>query len=261
MITQEWSIEPKKWESEFFGKDICSLKIGSYDINYIEFVKFINQSKFDILEFNLPITDIDQAYKFEKVGFQLVDSRITFITKFEKEKWLNEIPRPENISLRTFVENDIPTIEALTNEFLHNSRSFKSRYQNLYFFNPGDSERYFKQWIKNTITDSNSIISVAVNRHDTVVAYFIYQKKGDYNSLPLYKGILCSVTKKYQGLKLHLLLQNHIFKLIQQQVFYIDNTTQLSNLPIIKNHIRSKRNLISSFLTFMMRKDDLIIIK
>ena len=248
-------ITRKDWESEFFNKEIYKLECDPNHLNSRELHKLINEIDFEILEYNLDVTHIDLSYHLELMGFLLVDSRMIFITQINRNEYGIDIPVPNNFNIRLYRNEDIKYLYQLTDEFLKWSNSFKSRYKNIYFFEKGDAERYFTTWISNTIADPHAIISVAEYKGD-VIGYFIYKLSGTYQDLPLYKGILCSITRKFQGLKLHLVLQDYIFKSIPYDSFFVDNTTQLSNLPIIKNHIRSRRILKNAYLTFMLKKSD-----
>lgn len=247
----------KSWESEFFNKEIYRLECDPKHLNTKELRELIARSDFDILEYNLDITFIDLSYHLELMGFLLVDSRMIFITRINRNEYRINIPVPNEVNIRLYRDEDIKYLHQLTDEFLKWSNSFKSRYKNLYFFEKGDAERYFTTWISNSIIDPDSIISVA-EYEGRVVGYFIYKLSGNYQDLPIYKGILCSITREFQGLKLHLLLQDYIFKSIPYDSFFVDNTTQLSNIPIIKNHIKSRRNLKKAYLTFMLKKSDFL---
>jgi hypothetical protein len=68
--------------------------------------------------------------------------------------------------------------------------------------------------------------------------------------LPIYKGILTAIDSDVRGKNTHLVLQSFIFKQIKEEQIYIENATQVSNIPIIRNHIRSHRMLDS--VTFIL---------
>ncbi|MEE9438879.1 MAG: hypothetical protein V3V14_07765 [Saprospiraceae bacterium] len=254
MEEASWKIVRKDWESDFFKKEIFNLNCKPSDFTDAELKNEIKSIPFDILEYNLETSKIDYSSILGQMGFLLVDSRISFITQIKQsDKGLYN--KPDDVIIRLFNSKDKESILKLTNEFLENSKTFKSRYTNRYFFEKAVAQKYFLKWIFNSIGDKNSIIAVA-EHNQNVIGYFIYQHRGQHLGLSLYKGILCSITKNFQGKKLHLILQNFLFQNFKEDTFYIDNTTQLSNIPILKNHIRSKRNLHSSFLTFMLKKED-----
>lgn len=90
---------------------------------------------------------------------------------------------------------------------------------------------------------------------NTIASFFIIERVKDYENLPRFKGILTAVKKEHRGQKLHLAMQSHLYKHLGIEKFYLDNTTQLSNMPVIKNHIKSNRRLHQMSLTMMLKKE------
>ena len=56
------------------------------------------------------------------------------------------------------------------------------------------------------------------------------------------KGLMTGVIPKARGMKFHIKMQQFLINNIGHS-FTLINTTQLSNLAVIKNHIRSNRSL------------------
>lgn len=247
----------KDWESDFFNLDYYGISfLHKTDEQQVraELEQFINEVDFNIAECNLDLSYINYARILGRNGFQLIDSRISFTTLINSDDKTFDHPNvyPEYI-IRNQIPDDKDSIMKMTHRYLTNNQDFVSRYKNLDFFKDQDAERYFETWINNCLSKENIHTSVAVHE-DEVVGFFIFEEKGLDKEKPLYKGILCAVETAHQGKKLHLSMQSFLFKQFQQEEFYLDNTTQLSNYPVIKNHIRSKRRLDKMSLTFLMKK-------
>jgi hypothetical protein len=51
------------------------------------------------------------------------------------------------------------------------------------------------------------------------------------------------------------MMQSYLFQHMPRERFYVDNTTQLSNYAVIRNHIRGKRILDRIELTFFWKPE------
>jgi hypothetical protein len=267
MLETSFILKRKDWESNFFSFEFGLLEI-SKDFDYSFFTEnfsrveeYLNKTiselanQFDYLE---AIIDTKQYFiipMLEEIGFRFVDSKCTFITKFNQENLQSQIFAIENakIRIREKIDTDLKAISDLSVNHMVNDKYFVSKYKSKYFFTEDIAEKYFREWIKNTFNSSNAIFSVAVNEQDDVVGFFIYEQKGELNNLPVYKGILTVVDPNYRGSDTHLSLQSFIFEKIKAPEFYIDNTTQVTNVPIIRNHNRSNR-LLNNISFILLRK-------
>lgn len=265
---QTFSTAIKDWESNFFGFNFATLNVDAgIDINHFfeDYEKYKSElsqllanadKDFELLE---AIVDTRISFVMpllEDLGFRFVDSKISFLTPFEKSNIQGQIFEVQNskIKIREKVEADYKAISDLSINFMVHDKLFVSKYKNKLFFAPDLAEKYFREWIKNTFKSENAIISVAVNELDEVIGFFIYEKKGTHKDIPVYKGILTVVNPAYRGSDTHLSLQSFIFNKIADEKFYIDNTTQVTNVPIIRNHIKSDRYLNNISFILLRKK-------
>lgn len=249
----------KKWETDFFGRKYFDLvlkeKTSLSNID-AELAEITVNNNFDLIECNLDLCHIKMAKVLEKYHFQLVDSRITFVTKINRAEGAFDHPNTyKEYNIRYAMATDLPVIVEMTHRFLTWNSNFVSRYKDLDFFDEKDAERYFETWINYSINSKNAHTAV-LEFESEVVGFFIFEQKEDYKETPLYKGILCAIEKAHQGKKLHLALQSFLFNDFVSNEFYLDNTTQLSNYAVVKNHIRSDRNLSKMSLTFLLSKQE-----
>ena len=257
MKLKSFGFSKKKWESDFFGinyYEIDFLENTDESVFKIELKRFLQEVDFNIIEINFDIRYINFAKILENNGFQLIDSRISFVTLITAEdKTFNYPNKYSDYQIRNAVPEDKESIIRMTHKYLTNNSDFVSRYKNQDLFEDDDAERYFETWIKYSLGLENGRTCVATFK-DEVVGFFIFEEKGQHKETTLYKGILCAVETAHQGKKLHLSMQSFLFKQFEQKAFYLDNTTQLSNFPVIKNHIRSNRRLSKISLTFLLKK-------
>lgn len=248
-------LEEKAWESKFFDKRFGSLRFLNKSIpvdNSIQVLKaeltdillYANEN-YDLIDFHIPSSLFSLIAICEDFNFRLIDSQIVFKTLLEEATILYQEFNLsfDELNLRMFEEKDFTQIISLTKKNLIENPVFVSRFKNLDYFKEGDALKYFEQYITNMVTNQDSFCNVLVDANNKIEGYFIYERKGILNNLTIYKGILTLLTEKYRGKGTHLAMQYHLLKQFKEQRFYIENATQLSNFPVIKNHLKSKRTL------------------
>jgi hypothetical protein len=261
-------IEERAWETDFFKKKTGLLKCKSS-----KYPSVVSDERALILEADLLLLDADKIFELlefnvkmdqfliipllEDLGFRLVDSRISFKTRIdvnERNKQNFELSLP-GFEIRSFAQEYLQEVLSLTDKYLANNPDFVSRYKNTRFFSSNDASKYFQTWIKNTFRSEKSISCVLIDQKtNQVKGYFIYEKISDSDALPTFKGILTVIDEEARGHSTHLALQSYLFSLIPDQEFFLDNTTQLTNTAVIRNHLKSFRNLESISLTFIRKR-------
>lgn len=260
-----FQLKSKEWETNFFG--------FSYGI-----LSFTAEQTFDTIKDNLAVAvvelhqllsnesrnyayieiNLDSRFFFfipqlEEHGFRLLDTKATYLTEFSQEELQKQNFElvDENLRIRNKRDADYETILKMSVDVLVRDKVFVSKYKNRDFFTEDIPDKYYTEWIKNTFNSSSSYFSVLTNQEDDIKGFFIYDKRIDTKSgIPIYKGILTVVDKDVRGKNIHLALQSYIFKQIKDEKLIIENATQVSNIPVIRNHIRSHRMLDS--VTFIL---------
>ena len=214
------------WMSEFYGLDW--LRVES-----VEDVKKVDTKA--LLEWRILSDDFDTLIQAQEHNFKLVESFIEFKTDVIPTQ--PDLENPEGIIIRMVREEDQQRILALNEEAMCMNPNYKTRFNNSLFFDSQACNRYYELAIVNNITSDDVITCVSV-RNDELVGFFMLKKQSDVE----YKGMMTGVAPKARGKKLHIKMQQYLINHIGQP-FTLVNTTQLSNMAVIKNHIRSKRNL------------------
>jgi hypothetical protein len=258
-----FGIEEKKWEAEFFNKKWGLLTCKDFSANQIvempksivmDLEQILEQSdqSFDLLEFQATHDLFMLIPYIETAGFRFVDSKISFKTLLSTSTLVKQqFPLDfANLKLKLFSVEYLSEIISLTNKHLTNNPLFVSRYKNPLFMESNAAEKYFTTWVTNALTSEHSISCVVLDQHNFVKGYFIYERKGSEDSIPIYKGILTVIDDEYRGKSTHLAMQSFLFSQIKEAKYFVDNTTQLTNLPVIRNHVKSHRSLNSISLTF-----------
>jgi hypothetical protein len=258
-----FTITNKQWETDFYGRKFGSLQIRNFDylnkFNDKEIAESLyilmmsaDTNNYDIIESHININYISIIPIIEEVGFRLVDTRITFMTLIKKEE--NELRPLSTKTIAYATLHDLDAINKLTNECLVENKSFYHRFKDERYFSKDEIVRYYHAWISNHIADKDTYF-IVMKDNEKLFAYFIYKKSGFFEGVPLYKGILTAVHPDYRGNSYHLHMQAYLYKQFPEKQIYLDNTTQLTNVDTISNHIKSQKKLNRIVLTFFRRRD------
>lgn len=258
MPDQRLKIVRKDWESNFFGTEYFTLKLPdtiSRKELTLSLPDLISTTPDGLIECNLDTSLLPVADVLEDQGFRLVDSRASFITKISAGAAEYTFSPPDDTyRLAIAKPEDTASILDLNEKYIIRNPGVVSRYKNERFFTDAAMANYFNTWINYCLNKDSAY--VAVTHHaGKVVGFFIFERRGQWKESPLFKGILCAIDKEYHGKKLHLAMQSFLFNQFMEEHFYLDNTTQVSNYPILKNHIRSGRRLQQLSLTFLLKHE------
>lgn len=252
---------PKKWESDFFKRPFAMLEINeafltSFDTATLKpllqkLLQRADAQKTALIELSLDSRGFGLIPTLEAVGFRLVDSKVCFFTLIDRQK--TERFNPAVGSLAMAQPEDLPAIFELTKISFCQNPAFFSRFKHPDYFSEEESENYYCAWITNHFDDPLSLMAVLRDK-GAVQGYFLYRKGGMHEDLPLYKGMLATVAPAYRQYKSHLALQTFLFDQFPCDRFFVDNTTQLTNFPILKNHITAQRQLQSVTFIFYRKR-------
>jgi hypothetical protein len=251
-------ITMKDWETNYFGRKIAAFEIREtlldarietdYQRAYKDAKSIVTKSDsadVTLLETNLSPIYFRWAPLLEELRFRLVDTKMAFLTLLDagsKERQDFKLSL-DGLTIVDYDSKYLDQVLVLTDEHFLRNDSFVSRYKNRLYFPEEEAKRYLRAWVENSLRSDASFGSLLLDAAGVPQGYFIYERKGMRNGIPLYKGILSVVAPAFRGKSTHLALQSHLFSRIPDERYYLDNTTQITNLPIIKNHMKSHRNL------------------
>lgn len=251
------SLRLSEWESDFFGRQMGGLsldfaKLSQDDdgalVRALELVTDrADELGFAQVQIHIDVTALPFVPTLEAAGFRLVDTRATFFSRV-RPKEIAQLSPPFG-TLEIAAPNDLEEIKALTSEcFVHNP-AFISRYKLRAWFTTDDTERWYAAWIENHFGDPSSLFGVW-RVEEQLAGYYFYTRKGEREGLPFFKGMLTAVTKRFRGHRAHLFLQTFLYDQIGSDELWLDNTTQLTNIPSLHNHMTSSKKLQRIELTF-----------
>lgn len=257
------SLSEKEWDSEFFGRRIASLSLDHGELPRLapdalrpalgSLVAWADGHDFELVETQLDVLGVSLVPLLEELGFRLVDTKITFLSRLSKAQ-IPEYPSvPGRISFAQ--RSHLESILELTHDGFSNNPEFVSRYHNPAYFSAEETRRYFTAWIKNHLGREGAYF-VVWELQGKVVGYYIYRRDGDHEGVPKYKGILCTIAPEARGMKGHLAMQSFLYSYIPDDPFWVDNTTQLNNYAVIKNHVFSQKSFERMVLIFFRRRLD-----
>mgnify|MGYP001323555063 CR=1 FL=1 len=234
-------LERKEWDSEFFGREIYYLDVSNIsDWNSIsESITSLDRKMVWGIEAHVPIQKFSEISILEDLGFRLVDSRAEFRTPMKSSDFPSEIKGEGTV--RSYSEADLSDILEITKECFVENIHFKSRYNNRNLFSKKESEKYYHAWITNSIRSPDTYCAVWEYQGKTQ-GFFLYKHKVE-DGEDVLKGILTGVREDFRGHSAHLRMQSFLYSKFGLEEFTLDNSTQITNVPVIQNHIRSRKRL------------------
>ncbi len=215
------SMKLDQWMTEFYG-------MPWYRLDSMDDPMLCKQE--GLYELRLSSDDFLGIIEAQKHGFSLVESFIEFATKVEPSQ-------EEYEGIRLMNKSDHSFISALNEQSMCQNEGYRTRFNNPIFFDENACKNYYGAAITNNINDPN-VLTAVVEFGNEVVGFFML-KIVDQQTC---KGLMTGVIPKARGMKFHIKMQQFLINHIGHP-FTLINTTQLSNLAVIKNHIRSNRSL------------------
>ena len=246
---QSLSFAPKKWDSGFFGRKIQKLSLyGPVAHDELEIVlSEIDQQGVWGIEVEVKPERMSDVPALEDAGFRMVDSRMSFVSRMTiRDVDDKSVPFGR---LRQVELADLPRISKLTTKYLVDNPAFYSRFKNPRLFTRAESIRYYDAWNRRAFAEQPGLF-VVWEVDGEVGAYFNYMRVDHPERNPMFKGILTAVAPKYRGQSAQNTMQSFLFRHFGESEWWIDNTTQISNIAVIRNHIRAKKVFHSSSLIF-----------
>ncbi len=249
------ALEPNEWETSFFGRRLGRLSVVAQAAaalspgGWREAVSLAaaEADSYDLVQVHLDVRRLPLAPALEEAGFRLVDTRISFVTRLDRRSLVRYEPPLGHVGPAS--PGDLPALLDLAHRRLTHNPRFHSRYKDRDYFTPQEATRWFAAWVENDLADPGSRLAVW-RIEGRVEGFFGYRRQEDREGLPFYKSSLAAVEDARRGQKAHLFLQTALFDGMPTDLFWVDNTTQLGNWPVIHNHLLTGRRLDRIELTF-----------
>lgn len=248
------SLRRKDWDSEFFDREIFALHVsGTLSPRELGAdLEDMDEQGVWGTECHLFSRQFDAAAVLEELGFRLVDSRAVFVSRWSIDD-VRETEVPHG-SLRPVRDADLGAVDNLTVRNLVDNPSFRSRFADRRLFTREESIRYYAAWNAKAFEEAPDLFAVWETA-ETIVGFFSYLPSGDHEGLPLFKGVLTAVDRRHRGHDVQNAMQAYLFKRFGVDAWALDNTTQIGNIPVLRNHVRAGKELSDTALTFYRVND------
>lgn len=243
-------ITRKDWDSEFFAREIWSADptIALDEKKLMKSLDKMDEQGVWGIECHVPSALFRVIPQLENSGFRLVDTRAVFRTEIDLSSSKQKQDEGNGI-IRFATNEDYEAILEITDQtFVSGKNPFPSRFNNRDLFSENEATRYYRAWISNNFDENERLCSV-FEVEGEVVGYFLYGIDHSTNPVTL-KGLMAGVRPEQRGSGAHLRMQHLILNELPYHTVLLDNTTQVTNIPVIRNHIRSSRWLKDTLFTF-----------
>jgi len=240
----------KEWESAFFQRTFGGLTIDHHTLLELEvheresifkqIINFADESAFSLVELKCDIESMPLISIMENFGFRFVEGRINFLTLIEKPVDTKISDELGKIIFAT--KKDLKNLIDLTDTCFTYNPKFISRFKNRYYYTAEETRRYYRAYIKNYLSKAGSYFGM-LKKGETIVGYTILETGKIFEGKKIYKAILSAVKPEYRGKNLYYTIQSSVFYELPENIFYLENTTQLTNVSIIRSHFRSNKRL------------------
>ena len=182
----------------------------------------------------------------ERQGFELWETRYVWLTTWSRDELtqtyaLHAALPEDRIVWGTEAHHE--AILSMTQEQVAKSTAVVNRFDSP-FYPEGSAEMWYAKWIAQVLQNPKALVAVAEHGKEREVAgYFIYLPGEPQDGVDVYKGILSVIQPAHRGRNLHVHLQQFLFEEMakRHERVTLDNTTQVSNYPVIRNHAKSGR--------------------
>ena len=182
----------------------------------------------------------------ERQGFELWETRYVWLTTWSRDELaqthaLHAALPEDRIVWGTEAHHE--AILSMTQEQVAKSTAVVNRFDSP-FYPEGSAEMWYAKWIAQVLQNPKALVAVAERGKEREVAgYFIYLPGEPQDGVDVYKGILSVIQPAHRGRNLHVHLQQFLFEEMakRHERVTLDNTTQVSNYPVIRNHAKSGR--------------------
>lgn len=249
------AVEPNEWETRFFARPIGRLLVYPEPARALPLpgwqqavaLAAAEADAYRLVQVHVEVGFLSLVPALEEAGFRLVDTRISFLTRLDRRS----LPRyePPVGLVRSASPDDLPDLLDLARRRLTENPGFHSRYKDNRYFTAQESARWFAAWVENDLADPDGRLFLW-QVDGRLQGFFGCQRQIDREAVPFYKSTLAAVEEAHRGLKAHLFLQTAIFESLPTDEFWMQNTTQLANAPVIHNHVLGGRHIDRVELTF-----------
>ena len=237
------------WEASFFGFPVEEIRIGNSlfaDVTDEVSALIEGASPETLLKVSVDARQLHAIPWLERQGFELWESRYVWLTTFSRDELTQKHALHASLPEDRIVwgtEAHHEAILSMTQAQVAKSTAVVNRFDSP-FYPEGSAEMWYAKWIAQVLQNPMALVAVAEHGEKREVAgYFIYLPGEPRDGVAAYKGILSVIQPAHRGRNLHVHLQQFLFEEMakRHERVTLDNTTQVSNYPVVRNHAKSGR--------------------
>ena len=237
------------WEASFFGFPVEEIRMrNSLLADVADDVSMLIEGAAPetLLKVSVDARQLHAIPWLERQGFELWETRYVWLTTWSRDELaqthaLHAALPEDRIVWGTEAHHE--AILSMTQEQVAKSTAVVNRFDSP-FYPEGSAEMWYAKWIAQVLQNPKALVAVAEHGKEREVAgYFIYLPGEPQDGVDVYKGILSVIQPAHRGRNLHVHLQQFLFEEMakRHERVTLDNTTQVSNYPVIRNHAKSGR--------------------
>ncbi|HCL46085.1 MAG TPA: hypothetical protein DHW55_02405 [Flavobacteriales bacterium] len=237
------------WEASFFGFPVEEIRIGNSlfaDVTDEVSALIEGAAPETLLKVSVDARQLHAIPWLERQGFELWESRYVWLTTFSRDELTQKHALHASLPEDRIVwgtEAHHEAILSMTQAQVAKSTAVVNRFDSP-FYPEGSAEMWYAKWIAQVLQNPMALVAVAEHGEKREVAgYFIYLPGEPRDGVAAYKGILSVIQPAHRGRNLHVHLQQFLFEEMakRHERVTLDNTTQVSNYPVVRNHAKSGR--------------------
>ena len=237
------------WEASFFGFPVEEIRIGNSlfaDVTDEVSALIEGASPETLLKVSVDARQLHAIPWLERQGFELWEYRHVWLTTFSRDELTQKHALHASLPEDRIVwgtEAHHEAILSMTQAQVAKSTAVVNRFDSP-FYPEGSAEMWYAKWIAQVLQNPMALVAVAEHGEKREVAgYFIYLPGEPRDGMAAYKGILSVIQPAHRGRNLHVHLQQFLFEEMakRHERVTLDNTTQVSNYPVVRNHAKSGR--------------------
>lgn len=237
------------WEASFFGFPVEEIRMGNAlfaDVAEDVSALIEGAAPETLLKVSVDARQLHAIPWLERQGFELWETRYVWLTTWSRDELTQKHALHASLPEDRIVwggESHHEAILSMTQTQVAKSTAVVNRFDSP-FYPKGSSEAWYAKWIAQVLRNPKALVAVAEHVEDReVTGYFIYLPGEPQDGVDVYKGILSVIQPAHRGRNLHVHLQQFLFEEMakRHERVTLDNTTQVSNYPVIRNHAKSGR--------------------
>ncbi len=251
-----YSLERLDWDSKVFNKNMWKMKLiintsVSDDISNIrnEFYKECKKHSIDHVSCQVKSKDYNSTYFLEQIGFKITDSIIRFGVNLKNYEIKNDKDINSNsVVIRRYKDKDYDKVLDVAKQAFYD---YPNRFRNDTSFRQEQCEKFYLEWISNSMKGFADLIIVAEKEDDILGFSTVKYKKIFYtDNIIVAEGQLAGVLNSCRGYGLNTKMLMKRLAISSQYADFYEVGTQIYNYASQRTFYKCGLKPIDSYFSF-----------